>query len=512
MENYELLVPDAGGATIKAVGICWATTQNPTIANSHTTDGSSLGNFTSNLTDLQPSTTYYVRAYVTTNITTTYGQQVSFTTSSGLPTLTTASASSTAFSISTGGNIKTDGGYAITARGVCWSMTNSNPDTRENTTTDGKGTGTFTSTFSNLSPNTTYYVRAYATNTIGTAYGQALTIKTKDGKASVNTVPASNVTSKSATLGVQVTDAGGATIKAVGICWSTTQNPTITDNHTTEGNRIGSYSGNLTDLQPSTTYYARGYATTDVTTSYGQQVQFTTQNGLPILTTIVAGENVTETTAQTGGQITDDGGFNITARGVCWATLPNPTISSNHTSDGTGKGNFTSSITGIDITGSNVYYVRAYATNANGTTYGQQVLISKQNLDYRNLPSFEYGGYTYRLYNDMGNMSWDAAETTCQSLNYAGYDDWFLPDIDELRAAWSATKEGWKIEAYDTYSTYVEFYAGYWSASESSSGHYYAYLSRRVYSNNNSTYDFSQSPSLDMGIYRVRAVRKSKIK
>ena len=91
----------------------------------------------------------------------------------------------------------------------------------------------------------------------------------------------------------------------------------------------------------------------------------------------------------------DDGGYSVTARGVCWSTLPNPTIADNKTVSGSGKGYFTSSITGIDLSGSNTYYVRAYATNVNGTTYGQMVTINKENLDYANLPTFQYGGYTY---------------------------------------------------------------------------------------------------------------------
>jgi hypothetical protein len=97
------------------------------------------------------------------------------------------------------------------------------------------------------------------------------------------------------------------------------------------------------------------------------------ETGVPVSVTTpgVATIVVTEigtTTATTGGYVYDDGGASVTARGVCWSTMPNPTPRNNHTSDGTGTGSFVSSITGLEPGTS--YYVRAYATNSVGTAYG----------------------------------------------------------------------------------------------------------------------------------------------
>ncbi len=94
---------------------------------------------------------------------------------------------------------------------------------------------------------------------------------------------------------------------------------------------------------------------------------------LPTVTTSAV-ENVTATSATCGGNVSSDGGAAVTARGVCWSTNQNPTISDNHTADGSGVGSFTSNISGL--TAGNIYYVRAYATNSVGTAYGNEVSVT----------------------------------------------------------------------------------------------------------------------------------------
>ncbi len=95
-----------------------------------------------------------------------------------LPTLTTTAASAITFSTATsGGNISSDGGTAVTVRGVCWN-TATNPTTANTKTTDGTGTGSFTSSITPLAAGTTYYIRAYATSIVGTAYGNEVSMTT----------------------------------------------------------------------------------------------------------------------------------------------------------------------------------------------------------------------------------------------------------------------------------------------------------------------------------------------
>jgi uncharacterized protein (TIGR02145 family) len=289
-----------------------------------------------------------------------------------LPTVTTAPVTDiTQTTATSGGTVYSDGGAPVTARGVCWS-TSPNPTTGDNHTTDGTGTGTFVSYLTNLSPNTTYYVRAYATNSVGTAYGnqevfttlQTVTLPT------VTTDPATSITQTTATCGGNVTSAGGGTVTARGVCWATTPSPTLSNSYTVNGTGTGTFVSYLTGLTPCTLYYVRAYATNVAGTGYGNELTFTTLCNLPTVTTTDA-SGITATTATTGGNVTSDGGSPVTARGVCYNTAPNPTLLNSYTTNGTGLGIFTSNLTGL--TPSTLYYVRAYATNANGTVYGNEI-------------------------------------------------------------------------------------------------------------------------------------------
>jgi PKD repeat protein len=366
-----------GGASVTARGVCWSTSLDPTTSNSKTTDGSGIGSFTSYISGLNPGTTYYVRAYATNSVGTYYGSNVSFTTnqvSTTVPTVYTNTIySSTSNSAVCGGNITSDGGATVTARGVCWS-TSSNPTTNNSKTNDGSGTGSFTSYIYGLNPGTTYYVRAYATNSNGTSYGSNVSFTTDPASTTpiVTTNSVSSITSTSAVCGGTVTSDGGATVTARGVCWSTSSNPTTSNSKTNNGTGTGSFTGSISGLNPGTTYYVRAYATNSNGTSYGSNVSFTTYpaSTTPTVTTNSV-SSITSTSAVCGGTVTSDGGATVTARGVCWNTSSNPTTSNSKTNNGTGTGSFTGSIPGLNP--GTTYYVRAYATNSKGTSYGSNV-------------------------------------------------------------------------------------------------------------------------------------------
>ena len=162
-------------------GVCWSKSSTPTIADEITTDGNGDGNFISTISGLDNNTTYYIRAYATNTEGTGYGNVRSFKTLSiPVPVLTTYVVGAiTPYSASCGGNITSEGGSAVTERGVCWS-TGANPKITDPKSSDGTGTGSFTSAVTGLTPVTTYYVRAYATNSGGTGYGNVVSFKTDD--------------------------------------------------------------------------------------------------------------------------------------------------------------------------------------------------------------------------------------------------------------------------------------------------------------------------------------------
>ena len=98
---------------------------------------------------------------------------------------------------------------------------------------------------------------------------------------------------------------------------------------------------------------------------------------VPTLTTLAITE-ITPTSATSGGDITDAGGADITAKGVCWNTSPSPTILDFTTDEGNNPSNYTSSISGLIV--NTTYYVRAYATNSKGTGYGNELEFTAKNV------------------------------------------------------------------------------------------------------------------------------------
>jgi hypothetical protein len=158
-----------------ARGVVWSTTSSPTVdLSTKTLDGSGSGTFTSNISGLTLSTTYYVRAYATNSNRTDYGSQRSFTTSRA-PTVSATSAASsiTYYTAAMAGNISSDNGLAITARGFVYATaaTTSIPSLTNSVTTVSGTTGSYTGTITGLTESTTYYVSSYATNSSGTTYG-----------------------------------------------------------------------------------------------------------------------------------------------------------------------------------------------------------------------------------------------------------------------------------------------------------------------------------------------------
>lgn len=203
-----------------------------------------------------------------------------------VPTVTTAAITFvTESSAGCGGTVNNEGSSTTIVRGICWGK-ETNPLVSGNHTTDGSGLGSFHSYMSNLFASTKYYVRAYATNSDGTGYGNQISFNTSAPTrlAVLTTNEVVEIGSVAAVAGGNLIDDGGGTDEPVscwvGLCWSTSQNPTISD-FITSTFVIGeqSFSDVMTGLSPNTLYYVRAYATNEAGTSYGNRVSFKTLDG-----------------------------------------------------------------------------------------------------------------------------------------------------------------------------------------------------------------------------------------
>jgi hypothetical protein len=496
-------VTNDNGAPVTSRGICWATTPAPTTANAKYTEAGGLGSFTASMTGLAASTTYHVRAFAVNGGGTSYGNEVTFTTlAPSVPSLTTKSVGGiSSYLAGSGGAIGTDGGSPIAAKGVCWSL-NPNPTIANSKTSDGTGPASYDSTMTGLNPLTTYHVRAYATNALGTAYGNDLGFTTSDlvtpgpGVPVVGTSTSTITGSSTASSGGYVSSDGGSAVIARGVCWSTTVNPSLSGTCSTDGGTgEGFFSSTLTGLSGcGVVYYVRAYATNGTGTGYGNQN--TVSTGLLPAVTTAAVTGIGYYGAVSGGTITDNGGCAITQKGVVWSWNPNPTTANPKTTEGAGDTLFVSSITGLYA--NRTHYVRAYATNSVGTVYGQQEVFVTAEPSTPYLGQSYAGGIVFYIDGtgqhglvsapaDQGSYPWGCSGTSiptatalgtgatntaaivasCGQANTAakiadnlvlnGYDDWFLPSRDEM-----------SLMATNLYNQGLGGLGGYhWSSTES---------------------------------------------
>lgn len=256
-----------------------------------------------------------------------------------------------------------DGGANVSEMGVCWG-TNPEP-TPEDNVLQTKDTVAVLN-ISSLEPNTQYYVRAYTVNKVGTAYSEELVFTTY-ALPEVRTEEVLDIRLNSAQLMATLLFNGNDSTTVKGFCWSTTQEPTMSDNHIIVESESANYTCLIADLLAETQYYVRAFAQNKIGVAYGEEKSFKTQKTLPILTTSDVTE-ITETSVTIRGYVISDGGSEIIERGVVYNTSQSPTIDDNKITAGSGKGEFYCKLE--DLQKGVVYYVRAYAVNEIGIAYG----------------------------------------------------------------------------------------------------------------------------------------------
>lgn len=369
------VISDDGGDVITERGVCWSTNKAPTVNDTKASSGIGKGSFSTRIRVLQPNTTYYVRAYSVSNQGEVYGNEVGFKTAIRIPTTTTNNVTNiTGSTATTGGQVVSDGGGAITDRGVCWSSSILQPTINDNRFSLGSGSNTFPINLSNLMANTTYWVRAYSVNTAGIGYGAVVTFRTGAPTiAEISSVSINSIGRNSAIATASVNSNGGALLNAHGVCVSTSasMNPRVC--YWNNGNIIGPFTINLTNLLPGTVYYARAYATNTAGEGASTSISsFTTLAPLPPTVSATGSSNILFSSANMSGNVTDDGGLPILERGF-FISMSTPTLSSiKIVASSTGTGSYSANVSGL--TSGTTYFYRAYARNSVNTSLSANTL------------------------------------------------------------------------------------------------------------------------------------------
>lgn len=292
------------------------------------------------LTALANNTMYYFRVKAVNSVGTTYGTQKTFTTSAAPASLTLPVTENFGTSALPAGWATQNIGTGITER---WSMSN--------TANAGGAAYELKCTYVNLSPATTRVITP-AINTVGVSQlalsfkhmfddygaGATLRIQTSTDKVTWTNTSWSLASSSNANIGPI----------------------TVNTNITTNLNSTTTYIAFVVD---GNLYQIDYWYIDNVYISGG------TASTIPTVTTSAV-TAITASTATAGGNVTTDGGATVTSRGVCYSTTQNPTTASSKVVSGSGTGLFTANLSGLAA--STLYYVRAYAINANGTAYGTQ--------------------------------------------------------------------------------------------------------------------------------------------
>jgi hypothetical protein len=293
-------VSAAGSASVTSRGVCYASTSNPTIANSTVSSGTGIGTFSVNLSGLTPSTIYHVRAFATSSVGTSYGSDITFTTlSSTSGCIATIQYPGTLISGPT-----TNGQTVVVTNPI--NTCNYSGEFGE----IALGNGNYTLTSSNTND---YFVVTDQSNAALLSGSQPLNFSitnagtyryhifsnmscipdqacrgvsiTKNGSGLAlltSSVSVSSVGATTASSGGNISSAGGSPISSRGVCYDVSATPTLANTIVSGGSGSGSFVCNITGLTPNTTYYLRAFATNNSGTAYGNEISFTTATATTI--------------------------------------------------------------------------------------------------------------------------------------------------------------------------------------------------------------------------------------
>jgi hypothetical protein len=294
----------------------------------------------------------------------------------------------------------------------------------------GSSIGLYSIQLTELTPDTKYYFRPFASNGAGVAYGDEHTFTTLPENApTVRTLTVTDIKFASAVVGGEVTNEGSSPVTESGIVYGTMLSPTVEDNKVVNTNGTDTFSMTLTGLTNNTIYYHRAYAKNDIGVSYGITVSFRTQAHVLATVQTLTASDVTVSSVKISGNVTNAGTTPVTERGIVYSTTPLPTVASIKSVHGAGTGNFVAQITGLSE--NTVYYARAYATSDAGNSYGAEKIfrtcVSALPLSYLNDWFSLSGVHTYMIYDDeiishVAGISYLYGSTSSITQVNGGYD------------------------------------------------------------------------------------------
>ncbi|MBR3979593.1 MAG: hypothetical protein IKJ98_00360 [Bacteroidales bacterium] len=420
-------ITSAGFGDIIERGFVCSRTPNPTVADNeqkYVSSGTSVDeNYIGGFSYLASGYTYYIRAYATSSTGTGYSEALVVNTTLMAPVINSGGYRNvTAESFEMHSNVKFEA--QITQWGFCYSTTNESPTTSDDkVTVDVAGTD-FEATITGLTPGKTYYVRPFATNSMGTTYGSTYTVTTLYLPATVATPTASEVGGKSFVVTAELTDDGGG-VSSIGFCYSTSENPTIDDSNVSGiTNGENTFYATVTSLSPNTIYFVRAFATNSAGTSYSEQITVTT----PAILATVAGvtsSDITDVSFKVSSEITANGGAEVTEKGFCYSTTENPTIEdSKQAVDGD---DFETTI--AELENGTTYYVRAYAVNSVGTAYSEQISVLTLALaTVADVTSSDITGVSFKVASEITDNG--GAEVTEKGFCYSTTE---YPTVDDTK-------------------------------------------------------------------------------
>ena len=314
------------------------------------------GSFSFSVSALDPDTTYHYRAVAENSQKKSYGDDETFHTSAAKPSVSTNTASSVDYdSARLNGYLSSPGADSCTVWFEYW--TDGSHVTVGETTMHSSGS--FSHTLTGLSLDTTYYFKAYASNTAGETDGSTKTFTTHVVRPAVTTGSADNVTSSTALLNGALDDWGGEQCTVWFEYGPTTAYGSATQAMSLED---GAFTGALTGLQPGTTYHYRAVAENSAGTTYGNDGTFTTTAVKAQVDTgsvehaVVLQANVTDM----GGDQTCEVWFEYGQNGNLTMATPVQTV--------TGEGPVSTVVTGL--AGNTTYHYRAVVNNSQGRYNG----------------------------------------------------------------------------------------------------------------------------------------------